>query len=1046
MNNLLKSSTTLEDFTIEKVIGKGSFGSVFLVKRKLDQKLYALKSVFLEKLDKKEQENSVNEVRLLASISHPNVISYKEAFFDERNNTLNIIMEYADNGDLHTEITKKSKELEKFDEEIIWLYSIQMIEGLKALHDKKIMHRDIKSANIFLSKNKLQCKLGDMNVSKIIKEKVLRTQTGTPYYASPEVWRNEPYSYKSDLWSIGCVIYEMCELEPPFNGNDLDELFENVCSGKVKRINKCYSDDLWNMILMLLQKDTEKRVDCDQFLESDLIKKKIIELKNNVDTNYIGYYLEKEINLKEENDFLLETIKFNNFTELKQNLPTLKNYESNINKRSVNNNNYQCNSNSIYKSKNESKKSLKLNSSIKNYNDINYSPVKEREKMILKKRLNKDINYTKENKNPNNENQSNKEEKNRKKYSKKEISLKLNKDNSLKSNKYISYISIPTNEKAEKKIFKDFEKIIELNKIKELLKIHKKKEKLIVKTERGKNYLNKKSCSNLLRNQTENNNNQIKNKIINNNSKAKKHKSKIKFNNNINDRINTEQRNSVMNKIFNLNCGKATKKKLIKSPTSIYIKTNKEPPFSHNIDNKKNPLNVKNILKNLYHKIFNDFNINDKRIKNSNIKHKVPTSTLLLINKKLNKEKSIKRNSTMVVNNKESNLTILSNNKESNSYINPIKKNRKIGLLNEVFNTVDLKPIKRINNINSKYHYYLNTGNYSCNDRRLKIIKKKKIMNKKKELNRKENSAITTKKRKYLNEIFSENSHSFNNIVYNNNKSCNNHFNNRSTIIKDISGNTNIKKIKNLFSFKNYSILVNRGYKPVSIGKEMSKNKNDLIINLNLSKNELRQKILYQQPNNITSSFRKRTLSNSNRHINNNSKIKNGINIKNNLINIKKSKKTKKINIKKFNIPLYHRINKDKSNPLKNKPNFKSHKNILETDINYIKPNKERKYINLKKNKNILNFSENNNYIISNNDTFFQNIEPIYFDDKNKNNLNILYKKRLKNSIKTKRIYTANSGYNSKNEKMVNSQIFNNFYSINNFDSNLPVKVINFYN
>ena len=177
MNNLLKSSTTLEDLTIEKVIGKGSFGSVFLVKRKLDQKLYALKSVFLEKLDKKEQENSVNEVRLLASISHPNVISYKEAFFDERNNTLNIIMEYADNGDLHTEITKKSKELEKFNEEIIWLYSIQMIEGLKALHDKKIMHRDIKSANIFLSKNKLQCKLGDMNVSKVIKEKVLTPQT-----------------------------------------------------------------------------------------------------------------------------------------------------------------------------------------------------------------------------------------------------------------------------------------------------------------------------------------------------------------------------------------------------------------------------------------------------------------------------------------------------------------------------------------------------------------------------------------------------------------------------------------------------------------------------------------------------------------------------------------------------------------------------------------------------------------------------------------------------------------------------------------------------
>ena len=152
MSNIIEPSTTLNDFTIERVIGKGSFGSVFLVKRKLDQKLYALKSVFLDKLNKKEQENSVNEVRLLASVSHPNVISYKESFFDEKNNSLNIIMEYADNGDLHTEINKKKKELDKFEEKIIWLYSIQMIEGLKALHDKKIMHRDLKSANIFLSK------------------------------------------------------------------------------------------------------------------------------------------------------------------------------------------------------------------------------------------------------------------------------------------------------------------------------------------------------------------------------------------------------------------------------------------------------------------------------------------------------------------------------------------------------------------------------------------------------------------------------------------------------------------------------------------------------------------------------------------------------------------------------------------------------------------------------------------------------------------------------------------------------------------------------
>ena len=263
------------DFKIEKVLGRGSFGSVYLVTRKQDKKIYALKTVILEKLSKKEQENSVNEVRILASVTHPNVIGYKEAFWNDKESSLNIVME----------------------ENLIWSYSIQMIEGLKALHDKKIMHRDLKSANIFLVKDKHQCKLGDMNVSKVIKDKVLLTQTGTPYYASPEVWNDEPYSYKSDLWSIGCVIYEICALHPPFKGKDLDELYANVCKGKVERISQVYSEDLWKMIKMLLQVDVKKRVDCDSFLNSKLIIKKKKELKESYkDFKYIEKNVEKSNN------------------------------------------------------------------------------------------------------------------------------------------------------------------------------------------------------------------------------------------------------------------------------------------------------------------------------------------------------------------------------------------------------------------------------------------------------------------------------------------------------------------------------------------------------------------------------------------------------------------------------------------------------------------------------------------------------------------------------------------------------------------------------
>ena len=314
------TDSKISDFEKVKELGKGSFGSVYLVRRKEDHKIYALKSVYLQKLNKKEQQNSVNEVRISASVNHPNVIGYKEAFWEEKDNSLNIVMEYADDGDLQTKINKMRKERTRFEENLIWSYSIQMIEGLKALHDKNIMHRDLKSANIFLVKDKYQCKIGDMNVSKVIKEKELLTQTGTPYYASPEVWRDEPYSYKSDLWSIGCVIYELCNLKPPFKGKDLDELFMNVCKGKPERIYNTYSDDLWKMIQMLLEVDVKKRCDCNKFLNNPLIIRKIKELKN--ENNEYKNIIEKLKNEKITLDYKLnESLKqLNEYKERNENL------------------------------------------------------------------------------------------------------------------------------------------------------------------------------------------------------------------------------------------------------------------------------------------------------------------------------------------------------------------------------------------------------------------------------------------------------------------------------------------------------------------------------------------------------------------------------------------------------------------------------------------------------------------------------------------------------------------------------------------------------
>lgn len=111
------------------------------------------------------------------------------------------------------------------------------------------------------------CKLGDMNVSKLADKNGLNyTQTGTPYYASPEVWRDEPYDFKSDIWSLGCVIYEMIALSPPFDADDMQGLCKSIIKGQYKRLPKQYSKDLNTMIKLMLKVDPARRPDCSELM------------------------------------------------------------------------------------------------------------------------------------------------------------------------------------------------------------------------------------------------------------------------------------------------------------------------------------------------------------------------------------------------------------------------------------------------------------------------------------------------------------------------------------------------------------------------------------------------------------------------------------------------------------------------------------------------------------------------------------------------------------------------------------------------------------
>ena len=375
---------SINDFEIIKQLGSGAFSTVSLVKRKQDNTIYALKRVELSKMKPNEKDNSLNEIRLLASINHINIIAYKESFYEESTNTLNIILEYADGGDLQSKISSHKNIKKYFNEKTIWSIFIQMVYGIKELHDRNIVHRDLKSANIFLMKNGI-CKLGDLNVSKETKSGLLKTQTGTPYFASPEVWGGKPYGLKSDIWSLGCILYQMTTLKMPFQGSNFKEVYNNISKCKYQPLPNIYSKELNLIIKKLLQIDPEKRPNCQEILQDPIVIEKIKFLFN---TNIYNNSINEEnntskINDDESNDIIKKidndlkkekniknSKKFNNTSRL---LKTLKyNKNNDINDLLPKNNGYKMYNNyRIFKNYDTNPSSTQEEKIIENDNKVN---------------------------------------------------------------------------------------------------------------------------------------------------------------------------------------------------------------------------------------------------------------------------------------------------------------------------------------------------------------------------------------------------------------------------------------------------------------------------------------------------------------------------------------------------------------------------------------------------------------------------------------------------------------------------------------------------
>ena len=182
-----------------------------------------------------------------------------------------------------------------------------MVTGLNALHKVKIVHRDIKCANVFLTREGT-VKLGDLNVSKIAKAGVMQTQTGTPYYASPEVWQDKPYDKSSDIWSLGAVLYEMTALNPPFTAKDMKGLFNKVIKGVYPKIPAFYSSDLSGMISNLLQVDPKKRPSTEQILHLPVFIAKHNEFREEYSDEQGGHELLGTIRMPKNMNLLTERL------------------------------------------------------------------------------------------------------------------------------------------------------------------------------------------------------------------------------------------------------------------------------------------------------------------------------------------------------------------------------------------------------------------------------------------------------------------------------------------------------------------------------------------------------------------------------------------------------------------------------------------------------------------------------------------------------------------------------------------------------------------
>uniref|UniRef100_A0AAX7TXU9 Protein kinase domain-containing protein n=1 Tax=Astatotilapia calliptera TaxID=8154 RepID=A0AAX7TXU9_ASTCA len=260
---------SMEKYSLVKVIGEGSFGRAVLVRCKSSQEKYVVKEIQLPK-NQSKLENSRREAILLSRMKHPNIVAFREAF--EADELLWIVMEYCSGGDLLQRI--KQQKSNQFSVDNILKWFAEMCAGAKHIHDQRVLHRDLKSKNIFLTDNGT-VKLGDFGSACILNSSkaYAHAYVGTPYYVAPEIWDNKPYNNKSDVWSLGCVLYELCTLRHPFQASSWKSLILKVCRGAYPPLPSHLPYELQYLVKQMFKTNPKDRPSLHTILTSHRVSK-----------------------------------------------------------------------------------------------------------------------------------------------------------------------------------------------------------------------------------------------------------------------------------------------------------------------------------------------------------------------------------------------------------------------------------------------------------------------------------------------------------------------------------------------------------------------------------------------------------------------------------------------------------------------------------------------------------------------------------------------------------------------------------------------------